>query len=137
LGIALSIVASLLVRVVSGPPASAIERDVIPKNGSGLVAELITGCVAGFSEEVVYRNYFFQQISFWTGRVGIGLVLQSILFGLAHGPDYELAEFFTAISCGLLFGWVAFKRKSLVPAIVAHAWLNCIIAVVTFILARS
>ncbi len=138
LGLTLSIAISLVVRMFAGiPPPSAIGREAIPDDALGFSAELIAGCAAGVNEELVYRGYFFQQISFWTRRFGLSLVLQSILFGLAHGPDYEPAQFFTAVGCGLLFGWVAFKRKSLVPGIIAHAWMNCIVYGVAFVLAHS
>jgi len=39
----------------------------------------------GFCEELVFRGYLTRQFSGWTGSRAAGILLQGVVFGLAHG----------------------------------------------------
>ena len=78
---------------------------------------------AGISEELVFRGYFQRQFLAWTGRVSVAVLLQVMVFGLAHG--YQGVQSCLAIVVyGTLFTLLAIYRKSLRPGILAHAWTD-------------
>jgi uncharacterized protein len=80
---------------------------------------VILAVLAGFCEEVIFRGYFMRQFTAWTQSVVAGVVLQSVLFGLAHG--YQGWKGMLVISVyGSLFGILAVLRKSLRPGIIQH-----------------
>jgi membrane protease YdiL (CAAX protease family) len=82
---------------------------------------MILGAVC---EEVAFRGYFFQLFYNWTGGLERALVLQAAAFSAAHGLHQTLAGVIDKILFGLLMGWLANRRQSLVPGIIAHAFGN-------------
>jgi membrane protease YdiL (CAAX protease family) len=75
---------------------------------------------AGFCEELVFRGYFQKQFEAFTRSRWIAWLLQSVLFGIAHG--YQGIEACAKIACfGALYGLLALWRKSLRPGMLAHA----------------
>jgi membrane protease YdiL (CAAX protease family) len=78
---------------------------------------------AGFSEELVFRGYLFTQFRALTRNTGIALILQSALFGVAHG--YQGVRACASITLyGLFFGALALMNRSLRPSMIAHAWTD-------------
>lgn len=76
-------------------------------------------CAAGFVEELAFRGYLLRQFASRLGPIG-GIVLQALLFAIVHG--YQGVEPLVRIAMfGLLFGSLAWVRRSLVPGMVAHA----------------
>jgi membrane protease YdiL (CAAX protease family) len=76
-------------------------------------------CAAGFVEELAFRGYLLRQFASPVGPIG-GIVLQALLFAVVHG--YQGAQPLVRIAMfGLLFGSLAWARRSLVPGMVAHA----------------
>jgi membrane protease YdiL (CAAX protease family) len=78
---------------------------------------------AGIAEEFAFRGYLQRQFGALTGSRWIALVLQSVLFGVAHSYEGWRAAVHI-ISFGLIFGLIAIWRKSLRPGIVAHAFTD-------------
>ncbi|PYX43065.1 MAG: CPBP family intramembrane metalloprotease [Acidobacteria bacterium] len=67
----------------------------------------------------MFRGYLQGQFTAWTGSAYAGLVLQALVFGLAHG--YQGARLMTVIAVfGCLFGLLAQWRQSLRPGMIAH-----------------
>lgn len=127
LGIALGVIVAAIVLtggliklyvILGGTSPEATLAKITPKTGIELVVWLVLAASGGFCEEVVYRGYFAQQFSAWTGSRAFGLILQGIIFGLAHG-FYGLAMV-AVMAHGWLLGLVAYWRKSLRPGILAH-----------------
>ena len=83
---------------------------------------LVSLCV-GVSEEVVYRGYLQTQLAAFTGHARVAMVLQAVLFGIAHGEQGASAVARLAIY-GLAFGALARFRRSLLPGIACHVWTN-------------
>jgi len=80
---------------------------------------------AGFSEELVFRGYLQRQLTALTGSVTVALLLQSALFGIAHG--YQGWRSCMAIAVyGALFTMLALWRRSLRPGMTAHAWTDIV-----------
>ena len=76
---------------------------------------------AGFCEETVFRGYLQRQFAALTRSRPAGLLLQGLLFGIAHG--YQGIGAMVRITLfGLLYGGLALWRGSLRPGMAAHAW---------------
>ena len=87
------------------------------------VAErLVWGAVAAsvaFCEELVYRGYLQTQLSAYGRSLALGVAVQAILFGVAHGEQGWAAAVRMALY-GLVLGVLAAGRKSLIPGMIAH-----------------
>jgi membrane protease YdiL (CAAX protease family) len=94
------------------------------------VVFLALAASAGFAEELVFRGYLTQQFSAWTGSYTIAVILQGIVFGLAHGfyGKAMLAVMLQGWLLGLLANW----RKSLRPGMLAHGLQDSIGGIVAF-----
>ena len=76
---------------------------------------------AGFCEEFIFRGYLQLQFAAMTRSMLAGALLSAVIFGASHG--YEGAARMILIGIfGLLFGVLAWWRKSLRPGMIAHAW---------------
>jgi membrane protease YdiL (CAAX protease family) len=103
--------------------ASASVVAMLPHAGLDRVAWVVVSASVGFSEEVVFRGYLQTQLTAFTGRAGVALLLQAVLFGMAHaeqgpGAMVRLAGY------GLALGALARWRRSLVPGILCHVGIN-------------
>jgi uncharacterized protein len=94
----------------------------------------------GFSEEIVFRGIFLSLLNKiflpkWTilsVTFGWGLILTSILFGLAHGLYFDRTWIFhfdfpisiQTFFMGIIFGILKEKSKSLIPSIICHNLSN-------------
>jgi membrane protease YdiL (CAAX protease family) len=82
---------------------------------------IVLSISAGICEEFLFRGYLQQQFIRTTGRVWVGVLVSSVLFGCAHG--YEgIAGMLMITVFGALFGLLALWRKSLRAGMIAHAW---------------
>ncbi len=80
---------------------------------------VVLAVLAGFCEEIIFRGYFMRQFAAWSQSVLAAVVLQAIVFGLAHG--YQGWKGMLVISVyGSFFGILAVLRKSLRPGIIQH-----------------
>lgn len=76
---------------------------------------------AGFCEEIIFRGYLQRQFATIGNSMLIGVILSAAVFGASHG--YEGAARMGLIGVyGLMFGLLAWWRKSLRPGMMAHAW---------------
>ena len=90
---------------------------------------------AGFCEEFIFRGYFQRQFLALTGRVELAVVLQAIVFGMAH--TYQgMKGVITITIYGAMFGILAVVRKSLRPGMMQHASQDIFSGIVGGILAR-
>jgi len=88
--------------------------NIVPHTLVEAFAWIVVACTAGFVEEIVFRGYLQRRI---------GVVLQAVLFGIAHG--YQGVRSVIAVAAiGLAFGLVARFRRSLVPGMLTHAALD-------------
>ena len=69
----------------------------------------------GYAEEVIFRGYFLKQFTSLFQSKAISLLLQAVLFALAHGLG-SLSGFCYRLFIGLLMGCIAIKRKACCPA---------------------
>lgn len=99
--------------------ASAPISTILPHTPAERVAWVALAALIGLSEEVVYRGYLRIQLTVFTGRPIVAIVLQAFLFGLAHA-DQGLGAMARISLYGLGFGLLARYRQSLWPCIVCH-----------------
>jgi membrane protease YdiL (CAAX protease family) len=74
--------------------------------------------LAGVGEELLFRGAMQSILGNWTTPV-IGLVITSLLFGLAHA--LSKLYFVFAVAVGAFLGWMTLKYNDLVAPMVAHA----------------
>jgi membrane protease YdiL (CAAX protease family) len=106
-----------------GPDHAASVQSLLPRHPLDVALWIALALSAGFSEELVFRGYLFTQFRALTGSTAIAMVLQSVLFGVAHG--YQGVRACATITLyGLLFGALALMNRSLRPGMIAHAWTD-------------
>ena len=92
-----------------------------PSTRLELAAWLCLSVSAGFCEEILFRGYLQQQFRLLTGSSLAGILFSALVFGASHG--YEgLSRMLLIGLFGILFGVLAYWRKSLRPGMIAHAW---------------
>lgn len=98
---------------------------LVPHTHLEIALWLLVGLTAGFCEEFIFRGYIQRQFSMISGKVFVGMLVSSVVFGMAHG--YEGANRMMLIFVfGFLFSALAELRKSLRPGMMAHAWHDII-----------
>lgn len=95
---------------------------------------LLSVC-AGLFEEIIFRGYLQRQLGALGQNAVIGIVVSGAIFGLAHG--YQGGRMMVAIAIfGVLFGIMAYLRKSLRPGMIAHAIQDSIAGITLFTLLK-
>src|SRR5262249_39037875 len=102
--------------------AASISR-LLPNGAAESALWVLLSISAGICEEFVFRGYLQRQLTAFTGHPSIGLLLQSAVFGIAHGYQGLRASLVVALY-GALFTALALWRKSLRPGMMAHAWTD-------------
>jgi membrane protease YdiL (CAAX protease family) len=98
--------------------ASSMPAGIFPKTPLEAMVWVFLAATAGFCEELVFRGYLMQQFTAWTNSRILGIGIQGLAFGLAHGYQGRFMIVITAY--GWLFGLFAAWRKSLRPGMLAH-----------------
>ena len=94
---------------------------LIPNTTLELLIWFSVSATAGFCEEIIFRGYLQLQFAGITGSMLAGVLISAAIFGAAHG--YEGGPRMILIGIyGLMFGLLAWWRKSLRPGMIAHAW---------------
>ena len=107
-----------------------------PQNGLELLLWVVLSISAGICEELTFRGYLLQQFSRASGRVWMGVLASSLLFGVAHG--YEGASGMIAITVyGALFCMLTLTRGSLRPGMMAHAWQDIFSGIALMVLKHA
>jgi hypothetical protein len=103
-----------------------------PKTVLELVVWLVLATTGGgFCEELIFRGYLTRQFSAWSGSPVFAVILQGVVFGLAHG-FYGKAMVVVMVE-GCLLGLLAYWRKSLRPGMLAHGLQDVVGGVVAFL----
>jgi uncharacterized protein len=101
-----------------------------PKTIFEVVVWLVLSWSAAFGEELVFRGYLMRQFGGWTGSRLLGVVLQGVAFGLAHG--YYGKAMLVIMVHGCLLGLMATWRKSLLPGMLSHGVQDSLGGIVAF-----
>jgi len=101
--------------------AAAAMDSLLPKSLVEIALWILLCLTAGFCEEVVFRGYLRKQFHALTGSIGIAVLLQGIVFGIAHGyQGWKAVVVITAL--GILYGLLAAWRRNLRVNMISHAW---------------
>jgi uncharacterized protein len=96
---------------------------LLPALPVGVFALTLWVCLsvtAGVCEEIVFRGYLQRQLTAMTGRVGIAIVGQGILFGIGHGYQGYVAVISIVLN-GIVMGVLAAWRGNIRAGILEHA----------------
>jgi membrane protease YdiL (CAAX protease family) len=116
--IAANLILGILGYLLKAGPNQAL-REVFPRGNTEIAVYLLLTLTAGICEEIIFRGYLQRQFAALARSAAGGLVLQGIVFGVAHG--YQGAKFMLIISVfGCTFGLLAAWRRSLRPGMLAH-----------------
>ena len=92
---------------------------LLPRTGLELGLWMALAATAGFCEEVMFRGYLQKQFEAVTRNPAVAVVLQAMVFGVAHA--YQGGRRIVLIGeYGALFGILAVWRKSLRPGMLGH-----------------
>lgn len=102
---------------------NAAVSGLLPSTEAERLTWLFVASMVGFCEEVVYRGYLQTQLGALTRSPALGVLLQALLFGLAHleqgaGSAIRIGMY------GLILGLLALRRASLLPGIVCHVGID-------------
>jgi uncharacterized protein len=118
-------VAAKLMHLDQGGKMEAMRKSLgflAPGTRLELAVWFCTSATAGFCEEIIFRGYLQRQFAAMAGNsMLIGVVLSAAVFGASHGYEGTARMALIAIY-GLMFGLLAWWRKSLRPGMIAHAW---------------
>lgn len=115
--------AAWLMHRLMGPDQAKSINTLLPQSTLEIVLWIAVSISAGICEEIVFRGYFQKQFAAYTNSILMGVLLQGIVFGLGH--SYQGVKQVIIISVlGILYGAFAAWRKSLRPAMIAHAWTD-------------
>lgn len=106
-----------------GMPESLFAHALLPNLPGEKVGWALLSVVIGGSEELVYRGYLRQQLQALSGSAWLAVLLQALLFGIAHGAQGQWAVARFAVY-GALWGWVAQRQRSIVPCVLCHVGLD-------------
>ena len=96
---------------------------LLPHTAAERAMWVLVATTVAFCEEVVYRGYLQTQLTAFTRRASVAVVLQALLFGMAHG-EQGLAVALRFALYGVMFGALARWRRSLIPGIACHVGID-------------
>jgi membrane protease YdiL (CAAX protease family) len=96
-------------------------NSLLPKSSVEIGLWILLCLTAGFCEEIAFRGYLQTQFHALTGSIAVAVVLQGIVFGIAHGyQGWKNVVVITAL--GVLYGMLAAWRRNLRVNMISHAW---------------
>ena len=106
---------------------------LIPGTTLELLIWFLVSATAGISEEIIFRGYLQRQFAGITRSMLAGVLISAAIFGAAHGYEGSPRMILIGIY-GLMFGLLAWWRKSLRPGMIAHAWHDAITGAILHLL---
>jgi membrane protease YdiL (CAAX protease family) len=114
--------------------AAAVDS-LLPKSLLEISLWILLCLTAGFCEEIAFRGYLQKQFHAFTGSVAVAVILQGIVFGIAHGyQGWKNVVVITAL--GILYGMLAAWRRNLRVNMISHAWSDAWEGWLKFVLFR-
>ncbi len=121
---AITVIETVWLRIFGARQGAAIVA-ILPHSQTETAVWVVVALSVGAAEEVVYRGYLQAQMTAFTGRPAVALIVQAVLFGLAHGNQGLAAAFRIGIyAMGL--GALARARRSLMPGILCHVFSDIV-----------
>jgi membrane protease YdiL (CAAX protease family) len=114
----LKLLAAAWQRWLAPAPATSIHA-LLPRRPVEILLWIALSASAGICEELAFRGYFQRQLAALTRSPWLAVLLQGLLFGIAHSYQGLQAALRIAVY-GVLFGLLALFRRSLRPGMIAH-----------------
>ncbi len=80
--------------------------------------------MVGLYEELLFRGFLMGRLRRATGSWTVAVILSSIVFTALHALDQTVGALVLVAILSLVFSLVTIWRRSIVPAVVAHALFN-------------
>ena len=100
-------------------------RFLAPRTGAEIAVWLLAALTAGICEEIIFRGYFQCQFIAATGKPYVGILMSAALFGALHAYQGGKQTIVLGVF-GALLGVLAYRRRSLRPGMMAHAWQDAL-----------
>ncbi|MGE5565163.1 MAG: lysostaphin resistance A-like protein [Parcubacteria group bacterium] len=112
--------------------AEALHPPVLSATGAWDLAAYVLAAVvflflAAMAEEMIFRGWLLQQTSAFTRSIPVLLLVNGVLFSLAHG-DVDPGAFFVRALMGASWAWIALRVGGLEFGTGAHLANNLLIA---------
>jgi uncharacterized protein len=91
---------------------------------------IVVAISAGICEETVFRGYLQRQFMALTKSAPAGILLSAVAFGAAHAYQGYLRAILIGLY-GAMFGILAHRRGSVRPGMIAHAWQDSLVGVLS------
>jgi membrane protease YdiL (CAAX protease family) len=102
-------------------PVNPFESMMHTRRDAAIFAVVVT--LAGGVREEVQRGFIIRRFDRYLGGGPIGILLYSIVFGLGHIEQGYAAAIATG-SLGAVWGFVYYRRRSIVAPMISHAGFN-------------
>ncbi|HXJ17881.1 MAG TPA: CPBP family intramembrane glutamic endopeptidase [Candidatus Polarisedimenticolia bacterium] len=109
---------------------------LFPRGAAEMVAWAFVSVTAGFCEEILFRGYLQRQFLALTGRPELAIVIQAVVFGMAHAYQGWKGAVSVAVY-GAMFGILAVMRNSLRPGMMQHAMQDSFSGIVGSLLTKK
>jgi len=83
----------------------------------------------GPSEEIFWRGFVQQNFGKKFGQVK-GFIITTAIYTLVHIWSFNFMLIMAALICGLFWGWMYLRFKSVIPGIISHALWDAVIFVI-------
>jgi membrane protease YdiL (CAAX protease family) len=100
-------------------------RQIIPRDDAERIVWVISSCIAGATEEIIFRGVLFALIASVTRSIVFASITSAVVFALAHYRQGWRSMFFI-LGIALLFQWLVIYSGSLIPAMIIHAVYNIV-----------
>ena len=124
-----------LLDLVDPAGRAATVDSLLPKSPVEILLWILLCLTAGFCEEIAFRGYLQKQFHAITGSITAAVLLQGVVFGIAHGyQGWKNVAVITVL--GVLYGMLAAWRRNLRVNMISHAWSDAWEGWLKFILFR-
>jgi membrane protease YdiL (CAAX protease family) len=110
---------TLSLRLAFGPTLAKVSF-LLPHTFAESVTWICLAAIAGISEELVFRGYLQRQLWSLTQSLSVAILSQAAVFSVSHLYQGWRPALVTGLY-GLVFGFLAAWRRSIVPGAIAHA----------------
>jgi membrane protease YdiL (CAAX protease family) len=113
----------LLASRLLGSSSAKTVDSLLPQTLLEILVWIGVSITAGICEELAFRGFLQRQFHALTGKTGLAVLAQGLVFGLFHA--YQGWRNVVVISVlGILFGVLATWRRNLRANIIVHAWAD-------------
>ncbi len=130
-------ISAIILSATMGHAKQAATSDVVqallPRGPLESLFWIALSVTAGICEEAIYRGYLQRQFIAFSKSATIGIVGSAIVFGAGHAYKGG-AGAMRIVLFGVLFGVLAYWRKSVRPGMIAHAFTDAFAGVLARLL---